>query len=267
MRIFLLVFIFGLTAHASNWISKSDLLSFKADSSHIIQGYVSKAICETSESGECLDRGDQDTRKIKIGPVDDVSKPIFRAVNDSTVKVSCLDFSDCQTKAMGVFSSEGYLNRVCLFEAGKERWDEKSNHPSVSGISGTGDWFYWCELETGNYEQKDGIVAEDQSVIDAVDSIEAAAIAKKAALVELRRLKSCGESVVEEVRLLINLKGWGKAKYESLSPAFEAALKYAQLGQISFAKTEAEAYTPVPPDTTQADKDAIVALLDACLSP
>lgn len=168
--ILLVTFLFSVNTQAKNWVKKSAI-------KNPAKVWSLRSKCEAQESETCFNISKKDLRRFKMGLVDDLDAPNLRAVEDSPVKVDCDDFADCQTKAMGAEDDGAFPDRVCLADAGQERWDELANHPGVTGV--TGPWFYWCEKPDGTFQKKDALVA-DAAGSAAADAADAAKAAEKA---------------------------------------------------------------------------------------
>ena len=157
MRLLILLFLvqgMGLGfAFAGTWVPQD---VFKTST----RSWSKKSRCELANTPKkCSDRAGQDIRRIKMGLVDDLTDPIFRAPKDSPVLVSCADFGDCSSKSAGACSAE---------PGAIEKWDELASHPDVSGPAGP--WFIWCEIGVG-FNQIDGVVIDPAGVTaaDAAD--------------------------------------------------------------------------------------------------
>lgn len=148
---FLILFSCSLSLAEPMFLSESDWADRKlGNRGHTF--YVSKDKCElVNAPDKCYNP--TDVKREKLGVVDDLSKPILRAPKNSPVLLDCLNFNDCGPKS----------TNVCLADGGLEKWDELTNHPDVTGL--TGPWFIWCEKGTGSFVQKPGIVADAAGII------------------------------------------------------------------------------------------------------
>lgn len=156
----LFIFVFCFQAQAlDNWkaVGKSDTKTYLNKDA--------KQRCEQQEGRECFEISGKDLRRWKIGLVDDLSKPIFRAPKNSPILLDCEDFNDCLSKATNPDDDLLTDDNVCLVDNSQSKWDKLINHPNIINL--TGPWFIWCEKETGSFQQKDDIVPDIQGSIDA----------------------------------------------------------------------------------------------------
>ncbi len=161
--ILILIFLMPLASYAKkcvNQIAKSELIKSKADVPN-----AGKLTCKDLPNEPCFCFDGIDLRKIKAGLVNNPNSPILRAADDSPVKLDCDDFSDCQQKAMDPDLDPETFESVCQSDESQPKWDEISNWPGVTGV--TGPWFIWCEKNSGSFNQMDSLVPDAAGIIQA----------------------------------------------------------------------------------------------------
>lgn len=240
MKLICLLFIlFFLTTANAQFMSLDDIALVQSGQTGF-DSHWSMATCEAKESSDCVDVRGYDVRKITVGMVDDLDSPIYAKQEIE----ACSDEVDCYDKS--ALKSCGHLPAGTLKIVNAEFTE------------------VYCAVISG-YNQKPNGVSVDPTLEAQIDAAYAAKSAKQTALNRLQSRKKCGEEVIEGVRLLIDSKGWDKSKYDSLKPTFDGIISYLELGQLEFAKTDAEAYA-VTADVTQDDKDSAIAAIDACIA-
>lgn len=159
--------------YAGNWISLADHAKCIAGTSGVTV-FSKEKTCETQMAETCLEMRQNHCRKIKVGAVDNLSKPIFRNPDSSPIRLDCDDANDCRLKAMDPNGDENFDDRVCAANPGEqERWDKLSNWPAMTRV--TGPWFIWCELRTG-FQKKPAFVPDPvgEAAVDNEDALELA---------------------------------------------------------------------------------------------
>lgn len=155
MKILIITFFFTASAFARNWVPSLD--------SNTV--WTKKSRCEQVNGSKCYNITGKDRRKWMIGQVDDPSKPILRAADASPVKLDCDDAQDCAQKAWDPNGDSNFDDQVCLADGSSPRYDELSNWPGVTGLSGP--WFIWCEKHDGTYQKKDALVPDPAGIAQA----------------------------------------------------------------------------------------------------
>lgn len=241
--LFFLIFIWGFSSHAANWFPVG-----KQDAKTV---YMDKQKCETVEGQACYDITDKDLRywSLETIQVDDYSKPQWKSeYNVQACDPSAQDETSCSTIAQ---------SKVCDDEAEDTyRIRENSLMPGYSIV---------CTRLLGYEQQPKEVMVENQALKASVLAAEAAKSAQLSAIQQARAARSFGESIVDMIAVKNIQKGLTAAQIKQVVAEYEEIRTLLVSGAIATARADVAAMTPDGVRITQADKDEILAAIDAYL--
>ena len=269
MKYLILIFLASFSAHA-NWITDSDFDLAKSNNNGATIHSSKKTcigLCYDLNQCKLLNSIKIDLRKCMKGFVDNLEAPNLRATEDSPIKIDCLDYNDCQTKAFDPNGDLDQSDHVCLSDiSSQERWDDLSNWAGITGV--TGPWFIWCEKEDGTYQQKPALVIDTAGTTQANldDGIKAAKDSEEANIQAVKKKMECGRSAIALMVIRNVPKNLTRAQKKTMKETYRDTKEFLELGALQEAKEELEASTPDGVIVTDADKVAIIAKIDECLA-
>jgi len=185
--ILIFTLLFSMNAMAGNWVAKD---AFKTSDT----SWSAKNRCEQVTAKECIDRTGKDTRKWKLGLVDDLERQKFSKED----LISCSDLSDCQTKQATLDCS---VHGEGSFSVINEDFDET-----------------YCAKPDGFF-QKDGLVA-DAAGTTAADSADVT----KAAEQSTRETKH-GQRITDAATCVSAVNGGGVLNTVQLTQCVNVLVK------------------------------------------
>lgn len=239
----LLLFIVLLTAS----LSANAFKYYPVGKSGAKETYKNKAACEAKEGQECFDVTGVDVRytNIEAQTVDDQTKPIHKAPYNTE---NCDSPEDCGSKMDAKNSS-----------CSNGDYAQYQKNAVLPGYT------LFCTGITG-YEQKDvKVFVEDTNLKTSVQAADAQAAADKAALKAVKKDAAFGQRMVAYVAARVRAKSLSLADTKTTLSEYSAVMSLLQAGSIAHAKTEITGMTPDGTRISQADKDAILAEINAYL--
>lgn len=200
--------------------------------------YKTKSKCESSQADPCFDICGKDLRRWMIGQEDDLTKPNYRPVESSPVKMDCNDFSDCALKATNPDGDPETVDQVCLADASTPRWGDLSNFNGITGVSGP--WFIWCQKEDGTFSKK-SVLVPDASGSTAADAEDAQKVQIKAMAEAGKKAIDVGLKVKKIMVGMIKLKKLPKSARKQLRGDLKSIIEALDVGSIDIAIDEIKA--------------------------
>lgn len=210
--------------------------------------YGKKSDCESKESWPCEDIGGKDLRywDETTVQVDDVSNPIYKAeynVEACDIEVDCMEKLSAKTDCT----------------------NDPADAPTLRENTLMPGWSVVCTQVTG-YEQKDKVILiENAAVKSSLLAADAAKIAQQDGLSQAKAARKFGESILDMMAVKNVEKSLSKGQIKQVVQDYELVRQLLVSGAVATARDEIAAMVPDGARVTQADKDDILAALDAYL--
>jgi hypothetical protein len=236
---FLALFLISLNAFAGSFIPMSKV----GKSTDGITVYTKKSMCEKKYSETCINiRGFGNRVYHKIGNemIDDISSPVW---GTRSLIEACNGEQDCKDKAL---VKDCVDDRIAYYNA------------EYSEV--------WCNKITGYNKISTGrkIIVEDSTKKAQYETQKAQETADKMAMAAASKALECGKKVISRMLIQNKPKDLSKAQVRNLVKTYKDIKNLLETGSLESAREDILAVAVNEPVVTQADKDALVAELDAC---
>ena len=211
--------------------------------------YAKKSVCEKLENHECFDISGKDVRyhEVKSVQVDDKTKPIWKPKYNV---VSCGTDQECVEK-MAELGGNSHCN------SGDEI--KYSKNTLMPGFS------IYCTKVTGYEKKTVKKLVENASAKAAVQSADAAKAQEQAALEQAMKHQSFGKKMQAYIAVRNRQKSLTVPQVKQMTDTYGPIQSLLLSGSIETAKAQIQAITPDGTLVTQADKDAVLAEINAYL--
>lgn len=243
----ILTMLLSVPAFGGQWLSDSDRAKLKAGTFGIVW-HETEAKCKIAFPGEdCFNCVEKDCRfqDKQTTNVDDTTKPIYKPKYNIE---NCDSDADCQTK-------QGSKNDCT---SGDYTAYEK-NSPPIPGYS------LYC-IGISGYEQKEvKVLVENAAEKTSVEAADAAKAQLRADIGAMKAHIKFGNRMIAYIGARNMAKSLTTAQVKTVVETYSTIQALLASGSIATAKVEIEAVTPDGTLITQADKDAILAEVNAYL--
>jgi len=224
---------------AENWAPSSKILT-GSDSAYQLKG-----TCERVSGERCFDLGDKPPTVYSQATVqeDDTSKPNYSKEQVTT----CASADDCRAKMQAM---------ACSTDGAR-------------AVYNLAPMEAYCTKLTGYQQRGVDVFILDQAKLSAHTAKLSADAVQAALEVKIRKAMGeadCGRRAIALVRVRNIPKNLSKAQQKALQSGLKDANQYLHNGSLALARDEVVAITPDGTVIQQADKDAVIALLDECLA-
>lgn len=212
--------------------------TFKAMGTGSNHVWLSLADCVKAEKDKpgyegCFDRDGAKEQTHSVQDVNDLSKPIYRDIDQSPITVECDDPADCEQKAYIRDGDDAITGHVCQTDSGSDpKWIKSDSWASFFGLSKA--WFVYCQKRTG-YEQKKALVL-DAAKKTAYDAAQAEKLAAAQLMKEGARARAFGKQMIDYLVGHIKTKGLPKTQRKQLRQDFKEIVETLEIGQLDVAK-------------------------------
>ena len=243
MKMIILVFgfLFSVSSFAVNYANPNQ-------AEPITYYGAKKYACERDHGADnCLDVDGKDLRYHDVATqnVDDESKPLYKTAYNSE---NCDSTLDCDTKLAGKQAS-----------CDPGDYAEYVKNEILPGYS------LYC-MGISGYEQKSvKVLVENSAQKTSVEAADAQEAADKAALAAVVADAAFGQKMIAYVAARVRAKSLSLADTKTTLSEYEVVMSLLQAGSIPHAKTEIESLSPDGTRISQADKDALLAEINAYL--
>lgn len=253
MKILILLFIFTASASAG-WVKQSEITGAGAKNVYLKKKYCGSD-CVKIPTGYNKNYYDLEDEYI-----DDPQKPIWAT---RSMIESCSGEDACKALALSKMQKTPV---DCV--ADDTRLDCQSQKCTDYRTS-----FYnaeysevWCNKISGFEKKLSGrkILSRNESKKTQFETTEAAKKADEMAMAAASKALDCGKKVISRMLLQNKPKSLSKAQVRNLVKTYKDIKNLLDTGSLESAREDILAVTLNPPIVTQADKDALVAELDAC---
>lgn len=238
MKLFILIFLFSCSAFAvENW--------FPVGKENAKTVWTNKQKCEQAEGQTCFDITNKDPRfhEAQTSMVDDLSKPIMKPPYNS---INCDSDSDCYDKIAAL---------ECVLGDNPQR----IKNEVLPG------WTVSCTGVTGYEQMEQTVLVENAALKAQVLAADQAKADTEAAIAARQKRMAFGSRMVAYMGVRNDAKSLNEAQTVSFLSTYGPIMQMFQAGAINTAKAQIEAVTPDGTITTQADKDALLAEINAFL--
>jgi len=239
MWMMLIAFLIGVEKATANW--------YPVGKAGATKTYGTKDSCETKEGQECFDVTGVDRRYKEVQPSqqDDLTKPIFKAPYN-------VENCDSDTHCGGLMQAKEA-------ECTNGDYSQYQKNAVLPGYT------IYCTGVTG-YEQKTvNVIVDNAALKTSVEAADAQKAADDAALAAVAADAAFGNRMIAYVGARVRSKSLNLTDTKQVLSDYSAVIGLLRAGSITHAKTEIEGLTPDGTRISQADKDALLAEINAYL--
>ena len=220
--------------------------------------YSKLSDCEAAESSKnnysgCYDIRGKDLRywEVQTIQVDDYSQPQWKAeYNVEACQITDANASDyCYTMA----------------ESKTDCTNEPEDTHRIRENTLMPDHSIVCTRLLGYAQMDKAVLVENTTLKASVQAADAAAASQQTALDAAKAARSFGETIVDTIAVKNVSKGLSEGQIKQVIQDYELVMQMLMAGAIATARDEVAAMVPDGTRITQADKDEILAALDAYL--
>jgi len=207
--------------------------------------YTQNPKCEMVEGQKCFDITNKDPRfhETQTSMVDDPSKPIMKAPYNS---INCDSSNDCNAKIL-----DGSITCIA------------SDNPSYVKNPVLPGFTMSCTGIAGYEQMQQTILVENAALKTSVQAADATKATQESAMAVRMKRIGFGVQMIAFIGIRNDEKSLSEAQSVTFLTTFAPIMQLLQAGALDTAKVQIEGITPDGVLTTQADKDAILAEINA----